>query len=232
MKIFAISDLHMSAANPKPMNVFGANWNDYLEKIAVDWNEKVSDGDVVVIAGDISWAMNFSEAALDFEYFKNLKGEKLFIRGNHDYWWKGVSRIREQLPPDCHLIQNDAIRFENVVFCGSRGWLVPGSPDFSKDDEKLYLRENERLRLAFFAADKIRQEGDKLVCITHFPPFNVKREYNKFIEQFEENGVNAVIYGHLHGKDVRADKVVNLKNTKYYLTSCDLVENKLVEIEL
>ena len=90
----------MSKADPKPMNVFGANWNDYLDKIAADWNQKVSDGDVVIIAGDISWAMNFSEAALDFEYFKNLKGEKLFIRGNQDYWWKGVWRIREQLPAD------------------------------------------------------------------------------------------------------------------------------------
>ena len=78
----------------------------------------------------------------------------------------------------------------------------------------------------------MKADGDKLVCITHFPPFNVKREYNKFIEQFENNGVNAVVYGHLHGKDVRADRIVTIKNIKYYLTSCDLVDNKLVEIEV
>lgn len=232
MKIFAISDLHMSAADPKPMNIFGSNWNDYLQKITLDWNEKVSEDDVVIIAGDISWAMNYSEAALDFEFFKNLKGKKIFVRGNHDYWWKGVSRIREKVPENCYLLQNDAVKFGNVVFCGSRGWNVPGSPDFSKEDEKIYMRETERLRLAFFAAKKLQKEGDKIICITHFPPFNVKRESNKFLELMCQNGVSAAVYGHLHGKDARADKKVYLSGIDFYLTSCDLVENKLVEINL
>lgn len=232
MKIFAISDLHMSAASPKPMNIFGANWNDYLQKISADWAERVADDDVVIIAGDISWAMNYSEAALDFEYFRGLKGKKIFVRGNHDYWWKGVSRIREKVPENCYLLQNDAVKFGNLVFCGSRGWLVPGSPDFSKTDEKIYLRETERLRLAFFAANRLKTEGDKLVCITHFPPFNARRDDNKLLQLMRENGVNAAVYGHLHGKDSRADKLVELNGAEFYLTSCDLVENKLVEIKL
>ena len=88
MKIFAISDLHMSVANPKPMNVFGGKWDGYIEKIEADWQKKVADDDVVIVAGDISWAMNFNDAALDFEIFKRLKGKKIFVRGNHDYWWK------------------------------------------------------------------------------------------------------------------------------------------------
>lgn len=232
MKIFAISDLHMSAADPKPMNIFGSNWNDYLQKISSDWNEKVSDDDIVIVAGDISWAMNYSEAALDFEYFNNLKGKKLFVRGNHDYWWKGVSRIREKVPKGCYLLQNDAVKFENVIFCGSRGWLVPGSPDFSKTDEKIYLREIERLRLAFFAANRLKEEGDKVVCITHFPPFNAKREDNGILQLMRDNQIDAAVYGHLHGKEARADKLLEISGAKFYLTSCDLVENKLVEIKL
>ena len=232
MKIFAISDLHMSAANPKPMNVFGAKWDGYLEKIEDDWQKKVTDDDVVIVAGDISWAMNFGEAALDFEIFKRLKGRKIFVRGNHDYWWKGVNNLRAKVPENCFLLQNDAIKFENVVFFGARGWLVPGSPDFSAEDEKIYLRENERLRLAIYAAKKLKTDDDKLVAITHFPPFNVRREKNGFTTQFEECGAAASVYGHLHGKDARADKLVNMGGVKYYLTSCDLVENELVEIVL
>lgn len=232
MEIYAISDLHMSAANPKPMNIFGSRWDGYLEKIQADWNKKVTDDDAVIVAGDISWAMSFSEAAIDFEFFAKLKGKKLFVRGNHDYWWKGVTNLRESVPENCYLLQNDAMKIGDVVFFGSRGWLVPGSPDFSEEDKKIYLRENERLRLAINCASKLKQEGDKLVGITHFPPFNVKRERNAFMEQFEKCGVSAAVYGHLHGKDSRADKLLTLGGIKYYLTSCDIVGNELVKIEV
>ena len=232
MKIFAISDLHMSIANPKPMNIFGGKWDNYLDKIAEDWNKKVTDSDVVVIAGDISWAMSSSDALKDFEYFKNLPGKKVFIRGNHDYWWKGITNLREQVPENCFLLQNDAIKIQNVVFCGSRCWLCPGSPDFKTTDEKLFARETERLRLALHKAQQLMQENDKLVIITHYPPFNVRREDNAITELIESNNATAVIYGHLHGKDARADKLLLRKGIKYYLTSCDLVDNKLVSIDI
>jgi len=232
MNIYAISDLHMSVANPKPMNIFGACWNDYLQVIADDWTAKVTDSDIVLISGDISWAMTLDDALKDMEYFKKLPGKKIFIRGNHDYWWKSITRIRESVPDDCIMLQNDAVRIENIVFCGSRLWLVPGSPDFSENDQKLYLRELERLRLAFFKANALRQDGDKLVCMTHYPPFNVRREPNEVTKMFEENNVTAAIYGHLHGKDARADKILKKNSIAYYLTSCDLVGNKLVKIDV
>jgi len=232
MNIYAISDLHMSIANPKPMNIFGASWTDYLERITEDWEKKVTDDDVVLISGDISWAMSLEDGLKDMQFFKTLRGKKIFIRGNHDYWWKSITKIRESVPENCFMLQNDAIRIENYVFCGSRSWLVPGSPDFSESDQKLYLRELERLRLAFFKANTLKQEGDKLICMTHFPPFNVRREPNEITQMMEENGVCAVIYGHLHGKDARADKLLKKNNVSYYLTSCDLVGNKLIKIEV
>ena len=109
---------------------------------------------------------------------------------------------------------------------------MPGTPDFSDNAPRLYLRELERLRLAFFRANELRQDGDKLVCMTHYPPFNVRREPNEVTKMFEENNVTAVIYGHLHGKDARADKVLKKNSIAYYLTSCDLVGNKLVKIDV
>lgn len=222
----------MSVANPKPMSIFGTTWNDYLQEIARDWDERVTNDDVVLIAGDISWAMTASDALLDMQYFSNRPGKKVFIRGNHDYWWKSITNLREKVPENCFLLQNDAIKIQDVVICGSRSWLVPGSPDFTESDQKLYLREIERLKLAFFKAQALIQENDKLVCMTHYPPFNVKRESNTITELMEKNSVTAVVYGHLHGKDARADKVVTKNGVKYYLTSCDLVGNKLVEIPL
>ncbi len=230
MKIYAISDLHISTNTNKPMDIFGGNWVGYLDKIRLDWQEKVSDDDLVLIGGDISWAMDIDEAKKDLESISDLKGKKIIIKGNHDYWWSGIGKVRDILPPNFFALQNDSIRIGNVVICGSRCWSVPGSPDFKEQDRKIYLRETERLKLSLKSAEKTLIEGDKLIALVHYPPFNVKRENSAYTDIFEEYKVNAVVYGHLHGKTVRADKFLIKNGIKYYLTSCDQTENKLTEI--
>ena len=232
MKIFAISDLHISTDGNKPMGVFGGKWVDYLDKIKSDWQDKVSDDDLVLIGGDISWAINIEDAKRDILSFADMKGKKVIIKGNHDYWWSGIGKVREMLPEGFYALQNDCIKFNNVIICGSRCWTVPGANDFTEQDMKLYLRETERLKLSFKAVEKIRNPEDKLIALIHYPPFNVRRENSAFTDIFEEHNVDAVIYGHLHGKDVRADKLVVKNGINYYLTSCDQVENKLTEINL
>lgn len=232
MKIFAISDLHISTNTNKPMDIFGGNWVGYLDKIFADWAEKVSDDDLVLIGGDISWAMNIDDAQKDIDLLSKLKGKKILIKGNHDYWWSGIGKVRDMLPNDFYALQNDCVRFDGVVVCGSRCWSVPGSPDFNEQDKKLYLRETERLKLSLKSAEKLRQDGDKIIALVHFPPFNVHREDTLYTNIFEEHGVDSVVYGHLHGKNVRADKLVIKNGVKYYLTSCDQVDNKLTEIKL
>ena len=232
MKFYAISDLHISTNTNKPMDVFGGNWVGYLEKIQSDWQEKVTDDDVVLIGGDISWAMTIEDAKKDIDSICDLKGIKVLIKGNHDYWWSGIGKVRDMLPENFIALQNDSVKIGNVVICGSRCWSVPGSPDFNEQDMKIYLRETERLKLSLSSASKLRDEGDKLVALVHYPPFNVKRENSAFTDIFEEYGVDVVVYGHLHGKNVRADRLVVKNGIKYYLTSCDQVDNKLTEIEL
>ena len=233
MRIFAISDLHLAISTDKPMDIFGGNWVDYVDKIREDWNAKVSDDDLVLLGGDLSWAMRLEDGISDLKTLCDLKGKKVIIKGNHDYWWgHGIGRVRENLPEGFFALQNDSIKFGNVIICGSRLWSVPGSPDFSEQDEKLYLREIERLKLSFATVNKTRESGDKLIALVHFPPFNVRRESSGFTDLFEQNKVDAVIYGHLHGKNVRADKLVVKNGIKYYLTSCDQVDNKLTEIVL
>ena len=76
MKVFAISDLHLSVNNPKPMDIFGPTWDGYLDKIFSEWKEKVSADDLVLLAGDFSWAMKLNEVEADFELMKNLPGKK------------------------------------------------------------------------------------------------------------------------------------------------------------
>ena len=134
------------------------------------------------------------------------------------------------MPEGFYALQNDSIRFDDVVICGSRCWSVPGSPDFTEQDNKIYLRETERLKLSLKSAQKIRQEGDKLIALIHYPPFNARLENSLFTELFENFGVDKVVYGHLHGKDAKAYYKTNKNGIEYILSSCDLIENNLVEV--
>ena len=230
MKIYAISDLHLSLSGEKPMDIFGDKWGGYLEKIEYDWNSKVGDDDVVLIAGDISWAMKLESALTDISFLSKLKGIKIITRGNHDYWWQSISRVRNALPSNIIALQNDSVKIGNYVICGSRGWAVEGSPDFNEQDKKLQNREVERFRLALKSAQKLIEDGDKLIAMIHFPPFNVRRENSCFTDLFEQFKVDKVVYGHLHGKDAKPYFRCNKNGIEYILSSCDLVDNKLVEV--
>ncbi len=230
MKIYAISDLHMCLKGEKPMDVFGYRWVNYMEKIRLDWQEKVSDTDVVLIGGDISWAMDLPDALEDIQSIADLKGKKVLVRGNHDYWWKSISKIRQGLPDGFYALQNDCVKFGHKIICGSRAWCVEGSPDFNESDRKIYLREVERLRLALNSAMKIKEENDEIYCLIHYPPFNARRENSLFTDLFDSFGVKKVIYGHLHGKESRTDLKITKGDIEYYLTSCDQTDNKLTLI--
>ena len=233
MKIFAISDLHLAITTPKPMDVFGGEWENYLEKIAIDWKNKVSDNDIVLIAGDLSWAMKLEDAMTDFSYFKDLPGTKIIIRGNHDYWWSTISNVRNSLPENVYAIQNDAMKIDNFIFCGTRGWTVPELySGQSEEDKKIFSRELIRLEMSLQQAKKLQTNNEIIICMLHYPPFNSKFEMSEFTYLLEKYDIGICVYGHLHGKNVRADKLVVKDGIKYYLTSCDKVDNKLIEVEI
>lgn len=230
MKVFAISDLHLSGMADKPMNVFGGGWEGHFEKIKQDWEEKVSEEDIVLLGGDTSWGMKLEEGIFDVRSLACLKGHKILIRGNHDYWWNGISRVRALRPDDSFVfLQNDCVKIGNLIVAGSRGWTCPGSNDFTEHDKALYLRETERFRLAFKQVEKVRCEGDELIALIHYPPFNIKREDTLFTQLFEENRVNKAVFGHLHGSGyfpLRSEK----NSIEYFLTTCDKTHFRLTQI--
>lgn len=231
MKLFAVSDLHLPGNQDKPMDIFGGNWAGHFDKIKEDWLARVGEEDAVLIAGDISWAMALPDALTDLEKMKGLPGKKVFIRGNHDYWWSGITALRRSAPDDTFLfLQNDAVRLENYVICGSRGWVCPGCTEYKAEDEKIYRREAERFRLALNEAKKLRREGDRLVCMIHYPPFDAKRNPSLFTELFEANGADMVVYGHLHRAAGAYPPACRRSGIEYRLTSCDLLGFKLAEI--
>ena len=230
MNVYAISDLHLSFTSDKPMDVFGGNWEGHFEKIKSDWLEKVDKDDIVLIAGDISWAMKLDDAITDLNELADLPGKKVFIRGNHDYWWNGITKLRDRAPNDSFVfLQTGAVRIGEFVIVGSRGWTCPGSTDYTEQDQKLYLREAERFRLAFLEAEKLRQEGDKTVAMIHYPPFGLKSEKTLFTDLFETNGVEKVVFGHIHGLAYFPMKTER-RGIEYLLTSCDKTAFRLIKI--
>ena len=230
MKIFAISDLHLSINNPKPMDIFGPAREGYLDKIIDDWNSKVGDDDIVLISGDISWAMKFENAKPDLDLICNLKGTKIILKGNHDYWWSSISELREYLHNNTYAIQNDAYKFGDFVICGARGWIPFDNGFKSELDEKIYKREIIRMELSLRSAKTLKTNNEKIVVMTHFPPYNYRLENNEMIELFKKYDVDAVVYGHLHNEDKSQKREFERDGIKYFLTSCDLVGNKLIRI--
>ena len=230
MKIYSISDLHLDINNTKPMDIFGPVWHDYLDKIIIDWRERVTDEDVVILAGDYSWAMKLEDVVPDFDFLRNLPGKKIIIRGNHDYWWSSVSRVREKLPPNTYALQNDAIKIGEYIFCGNRGWIIPEGKYDTAENRKIYARELIRLELSLQSAKKLQTADEKIVFITHYPPFNKNIEPSEYTRLIEQYGVSLVVFGHLHGYVNPKMYFNDIKGVKYYLTSCDTLKNKLVEI--
>lgn len=230
MKIFAISDLHLSINNPKPMDIFGPVWDNYLDKIIDDWNKKVNDDDVVLLAGDLSWAMKLEDAIADIELLKNLKGTKIILRGNHDYWWSTISKVRNILPENIYAIQNDSLVLGPYIFCGTRGWVVDNGKLNNAEDKKIFDRELIRLELSLKDAKLKQKKGEKIICMLHFPPYDKFNNPTAFTNLIESYGVDAVVFGHLHGKIPNVNKTLKINNVTYYLTSCDMVGNNLVEI--
>lgn len=195
MHIYAIGDLHLSFSQDKPMDVFGESWRGHTERLESAWRETVGAEDLVLIPGDISWAMQLSAASPDLSFIGNLPGVKLLLRGNHDYWWSSVTRVRASLPSGVFALQNDAFSFGDVCVCGTRGWTCPGSAAFDAQDEKIYLRELQRLSLSLSKAEP----GRMLIAMTHYPPFSEKRRTSGFTELLENAGCRLAVYGHLHG---------------------------------
>lgn len=229
MRVFAISDLHLPGGDDKPMDVFGSHWEGHFEKIRQDWVSRVREEDLVLIAGDISWAMQLGRAQADLEAIGELPGHKAILRGNHDYWWSTITQVRASLPGSIRAVQNDCLCYAEAAVCGSRGWMpMPSEGALSPEDQKIYDREVMRMTLSLENGRRLSQ-GRPLVVMMHYPPVNDRWEPSPFTRLFESYGVKQVVYGHLHGGSIRSALNGERNGVNYQLTSCDALDFRLWE---
>lgn len=204
MAVYCIADTHLSLAVPKPMDVFGNRWRDYVTKLKSRWNAVVSENDTVIVPGDISWGLNLEEAAEDIRFLSALNGKKIIGKGNHDLWWQSEKKLKEFFASEkidnISLLHNNAYEVENLIICGSRGWFYdPKSSPPGADPEKISAREVIRTELSLKAANALDPEGTKeKLMFFHFPPVFKDFICADMIELLKRYGIKRCFYGHIH----------------------------------
>lgn len=238
MSLFVLSDLHLSTDNAtnKSMEVFGARWKDYTQKIQKNWNAIVSPEDTVIISGDISWAMSLEGALTDLTFINELSGKKLLGKGNHDFWWTTAKKMTEFFRlhhlDSLSVLYNNAYIIEDRIVCGTRGWFPDESkqaPVNNADYAKILNRECMRLRMSLNSASELRdshvkQGGEPLPILVflHFPPIwndFVMREIIDILHEFE---ISDCYYGHIHNSYSNPISF-EFENIKFTLTSSDFL---------
>ena len=237
MAIYVIGDLHLSFKNPKPMNIFGDNWENHPEKIKEDWISKVNEEDTVLLLGDFSWAMNLEDALLDFKYINELPGKKIMLKGNHDYWWTTITKMKKFLEENnienIDFLHNNAYKIDDKIFCGTRGWNLTNIEE-TENSKKIIARECNRFELSINEAISNFGMQKEIIACMHYPPImqiNVmKNESTPFMDVLKKYNIKRCYYGHLHGNSIKEAVQGNINGIDLKLISADSVDFKLTKI--
>lgn len=230
MAVFVIADLHLStgAGTDKSMEVFGARWADYTEKLRRNWSALVAPDDTVVIPGDISWALTLPEAKSDLSFIHSLPGKKILTKGNHDFWWTSLKKMQtfcqENGFDSISFLHHSAVRAENFILCGTRGWFHDDTGDDTTpaENERLTMRETLRLDISLGEAEKLSAEnpGCEKIAFFHFPPVWNGEAEEAFTSRLEAAGIRRCYFGHIHGAYALPPHT-DYGGVRYTLTSAD-----------
>jgi predicted phosphohydrolase len=247
MTIWAIADLHLSfgVANKK-MDIFGSQWINHAEKIEQAWRESVKPDDLVLIAGDISWALHLEEVVPDLAWIDSLPGTKALLKGNHDYWWNSLNKVKQILPPSCNLIQNNSYNWNGVTIGGTRLWDTPEfnfneiiemhenpnakkltQSDLTEEKDKIFRRELARLEVSLRS---MNPKAKLRIAMIHYPPIGLKLQDSEVSRILEKYHVDICVFGHLH--NIKPDlKLFGVHNgIDYHLVACDYLQFKPLKI--
>ncbi len=219
MALYAIGDTHLSLSCNKPMDVFGGNWENYVDKLLEGFSV-VEPDDTVVLCGDLSWGMSLEQAEADFAFLNRLPGRKLLMKGNHDYWWTTAAKMNrffeEKGFHSFSLLHNNCHFYGDIALCGTRGWFFE-----EHGDPKVFNRELIRLETSLKAAG----EKEK-ICFLHYPPRYQGYICQEIVDLLEKYRVTACYYGHLHGGSHRLAMEGKFNSVEYHLVAADYLDFK------
>lgn len=226
MSIYTISDLHLAFGVDKPMDIFGYGWENYMERTESNWKSIIKDHDTVIIGGDISWGTYLDDVKPDFDFIESLPGKKILLKGNHDYWWESLTKLKKFTAQmgykTIEFLHNTSFVTENTAICGTRGWIDPSTDNFKTDDEKIYLRELGRMELSLMEGAK--HNPDKIIAVLHYPPVTKDKTINTdYLELFKKYSVSTCVYGHLHSSSHKNAFEGVQEGIEFKLVSADYV---------
>lgn len=227
MALYAIGDTHLSIGRDKPMDIFGDKWENHADKLRVGFSS-LTDEDICVICGDLSWGMGIEEAGDDFKFIDSLPGKKIILKGNHDYWWTTASKARKFFAENgittIDILHNNFFEYGDYAICGTRGWFYEEEKN-GEHDKKIMRREIMRLETSLDAA------GDrKKMVFLHYPPVYLKYECPEILELLKKHRVRLCCYGHIHGKGCGFAWNGWRDGTEYKLVSADFVNFSPVKL--
>lgn len=230
MSIYVIADLHLSFKVNKPMDIFGDNWDNHPEKIKKHWLENIKPEDTVILPGDFSWATYIEDAKLDFDFLNSLPGKKILLKGNHDYWWSTLAKMREFVLNNNYenidFLYNNAYLVEDKIIVGTRGWMLQDG----EENKKMINRENERLKLSFKYGIQNFGEDKEIIAFMHYPPIASENllgsSYLDFYKTLKEYDVKECYYGHLHGNSHNDAIEGEVGGINFHLISADYLDFK------
>jgi predicted phosphohydrolase len=201
MAVYAIGDLHLSFGTDKPMDIF-TGWNDYVERLEKNWKKLITDTDTVVVDGDISWGINYSQALADLKWIDSLPGRKILIKGNHDLWWDTMNKnqklVKENSLSSIEFLFNNTFAVENCAVCGTRSWFFDAEKNA---DKKVLTRECGRLQRSVESA---LQTGLEPIVFLHYPPLTQNEECTEITDILRANKIKKCFYAHMHGRAAAA----------------------------
>lgn len=203
------------------MTVF-KGWENYVDRLLINWNKTVGKDDTVVIVGDVSWGIDFEQSYKDFYFIdKELNGKKIILKGNHDYWFSTKKKCDEFLEKNgfdnIKFLFNNAFLYENYALCGTRGWINESG---ESDDKKVLLREVGRLKLSL---DEGKKLSDSIIVFLHYPPVYYLSECKEIMDILKEYEIKTCYYGHIHGSSSQYAIDGVYKEIDFHLVSADYI---------
>ena len=241
-QIWAMADLHLCiGCTQKTMEVFGPQWSNYIQRIKDNWQELVKPDDIVLVAGDITWALKLEEAKIDLDWIDALPGKKIMIRGNHDYWWKSLTQVQKILPSSIQLIQNNAINLPGVSIAGSRLWDTKEfncseiidfkenpkanpkvKPLTIEENEKIFAKELHRLELSL---SQMNVDAPLKIAMTHYPPLSHDLKPSTVHKILQKYNIDICVFGHIHNLKPNNPPIFGEKDgINYLFTAADYLQ--------
>jgi predicted phosphohydrolase len=252
MTVWALSDPHLSfGVADKSMDVFGPSWDNHADQIAREWKRVIGPDDLVLIPGDISWAVKLEDAIPDLEWIHALPGTKVLLRGNHDYWWSSNAKMAKVMPPSIHFIQNNVFNWHDLTIGGARLWdseeygfnafiefkeradrpakiKTPQELEAQKEeDRKIFARELERLKLSL---QQLNPKARLRIALTHYPPISADLQPSITSKILEDYKIDICVFGHLHSVRKGTEFFGTARGVKYVFASCDFLDFKPIRV--